>query len=395
MCGGGTGDVLSALKSIAVCHVLFLILTGFVWAAEPIRVGILYPFSGRMIHYGAEARRGAALAIEEINKRGGIQGRMLKAIYEDTERHPVTAILKARKLVKGDGAHLVVGIVSSAVAKAVAPAMNDMKTPLIVTLAMTPDITGKDCNCFTFRISRNVAQAAKSAALLASELQSKTWTTIGPDYIYGYQSWDYFRKYLAEKAPGVSFASKQQTIFVPLEALSFKPYVQRLLETTEEGLFVSLYGPNLVTFIREAVKAGLFEKKKDVLMLLATSRDVMRTLGRQMPTGLWLSGHYWFKAASSPSNEHFVDLYSSRYKGSFPDHNAYGIYAAIKVYSEAVAKCGTTESEQVVKALEGLSIYLPVGEIEIRPEDHQGVYGRVLRKMEVPLAQSRESIPRP
>ncbi|MFH1117665.1 MAG: ABC transporter substrate-binding protein [Pseudomonadota bacterium] len=343
---------------------------------EPVKLGFAYVFSGRLAHYGFGAKQGAELAIEEVNEAGGILGRKVVGVYADTQLKPEVGVKVARKLIFEDKVDAILGIVSSGVISAVAPVANELGTPLIGTLAMTPDITGKICNPYTFRVSQNGPQNLKGAAILASKTNAKTWSTLGPDYLFGYQCWEYFQKYLGKMRPDVKFMTEDKIAFAPVTTVDFRPYIEKIMAAKPEGVLVSLYGGNLIDFVRQATELGMWRKMPVTILNLAYSADVMLGLGLDMPKGLWLGGLYWFQGNSSPANTKFVKSYTGRYR-VFPDYNAQGAYSGVKVYAAACKLAGTTEKHAVIKALEGLTIDLPAGTTTIRKEDHQAVYDGV------------------
>ena len=339
---------------------------------SPIRLGFAYVFSGRLAHYGYGAKQGAQMAIDEINQAGGINGRPLEAFFEDTKLNPDEGVKAVTKLVKEHHVDVVMGIVSSAVATAVSPVMNSLETPLIITLAMTPDVTGKICNPYTFRISMDGPQNIKGASILAAGMPNKKWTTIGPDYLFGYQCWEYFQQYLKEKRKDVAFASKSEIVYVPLTATDYGDAIDKVMKSDADGVLISLYGGNLIDFVHQGNEKGFFTKARTILMNLAYSADVMLRLGLALPKGTWLGGLYWFEANSSLTNVEFVENYRKRYK-YWPDYNAHGGYAGVKAYAAAIQKAGSTDKKALIKALEGLTLDLPVGHVTIRPGDHQAV----------------------
>jgi len=237
---------------------------------------------------------------------------------------------------------------------------------------MTPDVTGKICNPYTFRVSMNGPQNVVGAAILAAEMKARKWTTIGPDYLFGYQCWEYFQKYLKVKRPDAVFAPQPETYFPPVTATDFSAEIKRIMKSDAEGILCSLYGGNLSDFIRQGAEMGLFKQDRVFLMNLAYSAEVMLGLGLGMPQGLWLSGLYWHEQNNSPENKRFVAKYRGRYK-FWPDYNAEGAYVGIKAYAAAVQKAGSTDKQAVIKALEGLSLDTPAGRITIRPGDHQAI----------------------
>jgi branched-chain amino acid transport system substrate-binding protein len=360
------------------CFVLFTIIfcSSVAFSQEPVKIGFAYVFSERLAHYGFGAKQGAELAMDEINRSGGINGRKVVGLYEDTQLKPDVGVKVVQKLVTEDKVDVVMGLVSSGVASAVAPVINQLKTPLIITLAMTPDVTGKICNPYTFRVSTNGPQNIKGAAILASQTQAKKWTTLGPDYLFGYQCWEYFQTYLKEIGPGSSFYEAAQVGFAPMDTRDFTPYIKKILDTKPEGVLVSLYSGNLVDFVRQGAAQGLFNNNITFILNLAYSADVMYGLGIDMPKGLWLGGLYWFQGNDTPANKRFVEDYMSRYK-VFPDYNAQGAYAGVKAYAAAAAKAGSIDKQKITEALPGLTLDLPAGHTLIRAGDHQAVYDGV------------------
>ena len=341
-------------------------------AARTVKVGFVYIMSGPFSAYGQFAKQGAELAVDEINSKGGIKGHKVKAYFEDSTGKPDVAIRAIRKLVYQEKVDLLVGLDSSGVAKTVVPSIPQMKTPLIITHAATPDVTGSVCNRWVFRISVNLAQNVKAAALVASGTDVKTWTTIGPDYAFGHQSWEYFEKYLKQMKPGASFLPSGEVAFPPVKTTDFSSYINKVIQSKADGVLVSLWGGNLIDFVRQAGDMGFFDGKRRVLMTLGAAIEVLTALGDKMPEGIWVGTRYWFLANDSAMNKHFVKAYKDRF-GTYPSYNAHGAYGALYTYKAAVEKSGSIKKEKVIAALAGLTVELPVGTITIRPEDHQAL----------------------
>lgn len=349
-----------------------LLLPSIVAASDPVRIGFLYCFSGRLAHSGAAARQGAELAIEEINRQGGVNGRPIAGIFKDTQLVPASAVSAVQELVTKERADAIVGIMSDDEAKAVAPVANQLQTPLIITGAMTPDVTGRLCNPFTFRVCLNTLQNLRGAAALSAGLDAEKWTTIGPDDTYGHEAWENFQKLLWAKRPDFSFVGQPDTAFVPPGATDYKPFIDKIVQSGARGVLVTFYGGNLVDFIRQGNKRGIFGGNTEFVIPRGYSTDVLHSLGLEMPKGVWLGGLYWHAANTQPANQRFVEAYAARFK-IFPDYNAHGAYAGLLAYVAAARKAGGVEKAAVARALEGLEIDLPVGTVTLRPEDHQAI----------------------
>lgn len=338
--------------------------------SDPIKIGAIYILSGPAATYGEFARDGIQMAVEEINSQGGVLGRKLEVRMEDGQGKANIAIQAARKLVYQDEVDLLMGIDSSGVANGIAPIVPELQRPFLITHAATPDVTGKLCNEWLFRDSVNINQHMKAAAILAKDLPAKRWTTIGPDYAFGHQSWEYFQKYLKQIDPDAKFMT--ETAFPQFGAEDFTPFINRIMAAKPDGILISEWGGDLVNFVRQAGNLGFFDQGFQVLLTLGAATEVLYALGDQMPENVWVGTRYWFAAKDTPVNKHFVDGYHERY-GKYPSYNAQNAYSGIYTFKAAIEKAGSVEPSAVAAAMEGLSVEAPIGTYTLRPEDHQAL----------------------
>ncbi|MEN6438622.1 MAG: ABC transporter substrate-binding protein [Syntrophobacter sp.] len=374
---------------VLIVSLMVLMVTGSGLSADkPIKLGFVYIMSGPAATYGQFAKQGADLAIDEINKAGGINGRKVEGLFEDDTGKSDVGIRVVRKLVYENEADAIIGIDSSGVVSAVAPVMKELKTPLIITHAAVPDVTGSNCNPYTFRVSLNIEQNVGMASAIASEAKAKVWTTVGPDYSFGHQSWEYFQKYLKKKRPDVTFLPDSEAAFSPTATTDFSAFITKVMNSRADGVLISLWGGNLIDFVRQASDVGFFDGKREVLMTLGAATEVLYALKEKMPTGVWVGTRYWFQANETGANKAFVEAYKKRFD-VYPSYNAHGAYAAVKVYAAAAAKAGSVDKEKIIKALEGLTIDLPIGKTTIRAGDHQavsdGTWGRTAADPGIPI----------
>ncbi|MBW6475216.1 MAG: ABC transporter substrate-binding protein [Anaerolineaceae bacterium] len=356
---------------LAICFVAVPLFTVDASSA-PVKIGFVYIMSGPLSAYGQFAKQGAELAVQEVNAAGGINGRQVQAVFEDSTGKADVALRALRKLVYNDKVDILVGLDSSGVADTVVPSIQQMQVPLIITHAATPDVTGKFCNKYTFRISLNINQNVKAAALVANESGAKKWTTVGPDYAFGHQSWEYFEKYLKELNPEATFLPKNDVAFPPFNTTDFSSHITKVMNSNPDGVFISLWGGNLIDFVRQATSMGFFDRGYEVLMSLGAATEVLTALGDRMPEGLWVGTRYWFLANDTPINKNFVENYFKQFK-AYPSYNAHGAYSAVYAYKAAAEKAGSLDKEDIVKALEGLEIEIPTGKIVFRAGDHQAI----------------------
>lgn len=355
-------------------------------AEHPIKIGAIYILSGVASTYGEFAKDGANLAVEEINAQGGVLGRPLEIIYEDSRIKADIAIQSARKLVYQDQVDVLMGLDSSGVARGVAPVIPELKRPFVITHAATPDVTGSLCNPYVFRISVNINQNVKAGALVAKETGARNWTTVGPDYAFGHQSWEFFQKYLGELSPGAVFMDK--VAFPKFGTEDFTPFINTIIDAKPDGVFVSLWGGDLVNFVRQAGELGFFDQGFEVLLSLGAATEVLDALQEKMPENIWVGTRYWFLANDSKRNQDFVHSYRGKY-GKVPSYNAQNAYAAVYAYKAALEKAGSVSPEKITQALSGLSLTLPIGDVTFRKGDHQATvpatWGKTKKSGEYPI----------
>lgn len=348
-----------------------------VMAEAPIKIGFLFILSSRVADFGVVAKQGAELAIDEINQAGGVGGRKIVSLYEDEFGDKEAVANAYRKLVNQDKVDCIMGLISSKNAEELIPVIKASKTPLIVTTAITPVITGAACNRYTFRVTWTAENNLKTAAKVASTLKAKKWTTVGPDFSLGYESWDLFQKHLKAIKPDAKFAAKSEAQFAPLTNKDWTPQINELMKSDADGVLMSIWGGNFVDFVKQANAAGFFDGKREVILTTVAVNSFV-SLGTELPPGIWTVTPYW-QTAPSKLNAGFVKAYEARFKTE-PAYQAAFAYAAVKAYAAAVEKAGSADKEAIVNALEGLTFEAPAGRITIRKEDHQAEFDAVAGK---------------
>ncbi len=357
----------------------FLLVVGILFCSPPalaqdtVKIGFMYVLSGRGAVFGQVAKQGAELAIQNINSSGGVNGKNVVGIFEDDQGKPERAVELAKGFVQKDRVDAIIGIVTSSVAEAMAPLAAEIKIPLIITTATTPMVTGQKCNRYTFRVTCTTDQQLKSAALIAAQTKAKKWTTIGPDYLLGHETWELFQRHLSKARSDVTFLPAADIVFAPMATTDWLPHIKKVMDSPADGVVISLWGGNALDFLKQASQEGFFNDERTIIMTVAGSMDVFLPLGLGMPKGIWFSNPYWFQAKTGPANEAFVSEYEKKF-GTAPSYMAATAYTGVMAFSEAAKRTGSTSPDAVAKALEGLEFDAPLGRVTIRPEDHQALF---------------------
>ena len=356
------------MKKVLGSSFLVLMFAASAIAADTIKLGGMFPLSGRAADLGITCKQGAELAVKEINAKGGVLGKKLELLSADDKANPQEGVTLARRYIQKDGVNFLFGVVSSAGSLSVGEVAKQEKVIFMDTVASTDTFTKEKWNRYSFRAGTCNSQEANSLALYTAKKYPKLtkFYNIGPDYEYGRTMWDLFKAKVKEQNPKAEFTGEQwPKLFTP----DYTSYINAILAARPDAVFCSLWGGDLVAFIKQAKPYGLFDKMKWVI---ATGGDltVVKALGKEMPTGLIVDQRYYFHWPNTKRNQDFVKAYQADYK-DYPSAWAAEGYEGVYFLAEAVKKAGSLDTEKVVAALEGLTLDLPRGKATLRKEDHQ------------------------
>src|SRR3989338_4967926 len=153
------------------------------------KIGVMYPLSGDPAAYGIPIQAATKMAADEINEQGGVNGRKVELIYEDSKCNPKDGNAAAQKLINIDKVKVIIGGVCSGETLGAAPIAEENKVILISPSATSPDIT--KAGDFIFRLSPSDAFAGIVAANYAfNDLKAKKAAVISEstDYAQGLRS---------------------------------------------------------------------------------------------------------------------------------------------------------------------------------------------------------------
>jgi branched-chain amino acid transport system substrate-binding protein len=251
------------------------------WAATPkikgpIKLGYQAIMSGALAGYGEFHRMGVQMAVDELNAGKGIAGAKVEVEFRDSTLKADEAIKNARYFVDSWGADFLGGIDSSGQALALAPVMAELDRILMVTHAATEKLTEehvfKNGVKQVFRICTPTYQDGNAAAFVAKDLPAKTWGTVSPKYEYGYTCWNMFKDTLGKLKSGVSFTAES---WAPFGTTDFRPHINTIMDAAPEGLYSTEWAGELITFVKQANQAGMFQKIKHVMFPVGAAMDVL------------------------------------------------------------------------------------------------------------------------
>jgi branched-chain amino acid transport system substrate-binding protein len=345
-------------------------------AADPIRIGDINSYTG-LPAFTVPYRNGWQMALEEINAAGGVLGRKLEVISYDDGGKPGEAINRAQQLVSKDRVALLMGTFFSNIGLAVSNFAAQNKTFFMAAEPLTDAITWEKGNRYTFRLRPNTYMQAAMLADAAAKLPAKRWATVAPNYEYGTSAVADFKKLLSAKRPDVQWVADQLPALGKIDAGAT---AEALAQAKPDAIFSALFGGDLAKFVREGETRGLF-KERSVVSLLTGEPEYLDPLKDEAPKGWIVTGYPWY-AIHTPAHDKFLKAYQAKYK----DHPRMGSvvgYNTMLAVAAVLKKAGSTDTDKLIKAAEGLKVSSPTGAFTFRAIDHQSTMGTYVGKTAV------------
>jgi branched-chain amino acid transport system substrate-binding protein len=314
-------------------------------------------------------KKGMELALEEINRSGGVAGRRLELVIRDDGGTPGDAVRVAEELIARERVNVLMGTFASNVGLAVANLANQRKILFVASEPLTDKIVWENGNRYTFRLRPSTYMQTAMLVPEAAKLKKQRWAIVYPNYEYGQSAAASFKKLLSQAQPGVQFVAEQAPALGKIEAGAV---VQALAEAKPDAIFSSLFAADLQKFVREGNIRGLF-RNTVVFNLLGGEPEYLDPLKDETPEGWWVTGYPWSEI-DTPEHKAFRDAYQKRWK-DYPRLGSVVGYSALHAVANAIRKAQSADTEKLVEALKGLQTQTPFGPVTWRAVDHQSTMG--------------------
>ncbi|SDA77006.1 amino acid/amide ABC transporter substrate-binding protein, HAAT family [Pseudomonas sp. NFPP33] len=290
------------VSSLGTGAVLLALCTG-VQAADPVKVGLLLPYTGTYAALGEAITNGMKLAIEQ--QGGELGGRPVEYVSVDSEANPGKAIPNMQKLVGGAKVDVVVGPVHSGVGMGAVKVARDSGVPLIIPNASFNAATGPLCAPNIFRTSFTSWQTAYPMGQVAVDKGYKNVVTLAWRYSAGTESVEGFKEGF-EKAGGTI----RKEIYVPFPDVEFQSQLTEIAALKPDAVFVFFAGGGAAKFVQDYAAAGLQGK----IPLLGSGFLTEGTLAAQgqAAEGVLTTLHY-ADTLESEQNRNFREAYRQQF----------------------------------------------------------------------------------
>src|SRR5580704_5350583 len=334
---------------------------------SPIRMGMVDPLTGVYAAPAGNEVIGARLAVEQLNAKGGILGRQVELLVEDSANDVGTGVQKARKLIERDQVDFIIGDVNSGIAAAIAQVTSEKKILHVVSGGHTDTITGKDCHWNVFRVCNTTRMEANSVSDLLYNKYGKKWHFITPDYAFGHTLYDACAANL--KKLGGTVTGNELT---PLGTTDFSAYLIKARAANPDVMLLLVQGSDMINCLKQIVQFGL-----DKQIHIAGTQQELESLAALPPEariGIWMFEWYWKQPGVAGVDKFVADIRKLN-SGNVPTARHWFGYASAMSFALIANQEKTTDAVKLATALENFElpddVKLQPNKCYYRAGDHQ------------------------
>jgi branched-chain amino acid transport system substrate-binding protein len=334
---------------------------------KEIVIGLNVPQSGPYSDQGNDQLKAYNLAIDEINKSGGIMGMQIRSSVGDDQTKADVAVDNARRMIERDGAVMITGGSSTGTAVAVSGLCQQKKVIFMATLTHGDETTDASCHKHTFRRYNNAHMSAHAMAkTLTAKYGAGKWFYITADYTWGHSVTDNIISVIEPKG-----GKTVNNVPIKLGTTDFSQVLGQAQAAKPDVLCISEFGKDMVNCLNQSAAFGLTKSTK-ILVPLADEYMAVGT-GENIDNVVSTAPFYYkYHAAKYPGAKKFVDAFIAKY-GTPPSNGAECAYVDMYQYKSAVERAGTINPDAVIKKLEGYHFQMTKGPEYWRDWDHQGI----------------------
>ena len=321
-------------------------------AADTIKIALAGPVTGAVAQYGEMQFIGAEMAIEQINKAGGVNGAMLEGVKYDDACDPKQAVAVANKIVN-DEVKYVVGHLCSSSTQPASDIYEDEGIMMITAASTSPDITARGYQLVFRTIGLDSLQGPTAGNFIADHIKPKTVAVVHDKQQYGEGIATAVKQTLEGKGTKVA-------VFEGINAgdKDFSSLISKLKQANVDFVYYGGYHPELGLLLRQSAEKGL---KAKFMGPEGVGNKEISAIAGPASEGLLVTLPKSFD--QDPKNQALVEAFKAKKEdptGPF----VFPAYAAVQVMAEGMKKAGSTDTAKVAEALRSNSFDTPTGTLE-------------------------------
>jgi branched-chain amino acid transport system substrate-binding protein len=332
----------ATLFGIGIVLAIFLAGCSGGGSGGTVKVGEYASLTGKEATFGTSSHEGTLMAIEEINATGGLLGKKLELLTEDTQSKAGEPATVVNKLIARDNVIAVLGEVASTLSREAAPICQTNKVPMISPSSTNPKVT--EAGDYVFRVCFiDPFQGTVMANFATKTLQAKkvaVFTDAKSDYSKG------LAKFFKDR-----FIANGGTIVAELDYnggdKDFKAQITAIKAASPDGVFIPGYYTDVALICVQAKQLGL------AVPLFGGDgweSEKLAEIGRDAVEGHYFSTHYHPDVGSEMSKK-FVENYRKRWNGKNPDALAACGYDSALVLADVIKRAGSFDKAKIRDAL--------------------------------------------
>jgi branched-chain amino acid transport system substrate-binding protein len=337
--------------------------------AKDIKVCLIAGKTGALEAYAKQTEAGFMMGLEFLTQNTMKIGEdKLEVIVKDDQLKPDRGKSLLEECYGDDKADLAVGTTGSPVALAMLPVAEEAKKVLIVEPAVADSITGDKRNRYIFRTGRSSYQDALANAAAIPAKGDVAIGMLALDTAFGRDGVAAFKEALASLRPNAKVVAEE---YAAGNTADFAPFAERLFNTLKEKPAKKILG---FIWAGPHPLAKFVDMKPDRYgIALAPGGNILPVMnGWKQFAGTEGGIYYYYDFPKNPMNDWLKAEYQKRYNAP-PDFFVAGGFAAASAVVEALKKAGSTDTEKLIEAMEGLTFDTPKGPMTFRKEDHQAL----------------------
>jgi branched-chain amino acid transport system substrate-binding protein len=310
--------------------------------ANAIRIGHLTPMTGFLGALGEYATMGIKMAVEEINAAGGVLGKPIELMTEDSV-NPQVASSKAQRMFERDNVALLMGEISSASALTMSQVAGRNKKLFLSIGARSDSLRGKDCNRYTFHVDIPVTVMVNTVGqslLRDNMVAGKKFFALTADYLFGHDLSRVAKKFFADNKGNVVADE-----LVATDVTDFSPYLLKIRQARPDVIATNLAGNQVTNFVKQYAEFGL---PFPVLGFNLNTADAWAA-GEGNLSGIWPT--VWHHELNIPGSKAFVAAFQKKYS-KVPENHAWIEYVSMKIVQQAIHETKGTDTEKLIAYLE-------------------------------------------
>jgi branched-chain amino acid transport system substrate-binding protein len=353
------------MKRLSLALVLLFVLSlsaALLYAADTFDLTIPLPLTGKQAKFGEIMKRSYELAAEEINAKGGINGKKIVLSFEDSSAKPEIARAIVEKLIDVKKQPIIVGEYTSSCAKAVAAVAEERKTPYLVVASADDDITRQNYK-YVFRQNEvNDHYADALVSFLKEVVKPKTMAILYESSAFGTSGANAMEQD-ARKKLGANVVLKEK---FETGAIDFRPILSKVREAQPDVVYTVSYANEAQLLMKQAK-----ELRVDAKLYAggAAGFAIPEFIdGAKDAAEYVVSATLWTPQLKYPGTREFAEKYKAKYR-DYPSYHGASAYAALFVVKNALEHARSWTPDHIRTALKATNMMTAFGPITFEDRD--------------------------